>query len=65
MKKHIYYTYLGENGTITTQIKLEGAYSVTKYMLVADNNKKLTKDNINFVKMIMVPASEADLWYEV
>ena len=45
MRKETYYTYLGENGTITTPVFLEGIYSIKKYRLIADKNKKLTIEN--------------------
>lgn len=65
MVKTPLYTYLGTNGTITSPVHLEDIYYVLKYRLEADTNKFLTKDNINFVKMITVPADEIDEWKEV
>lgn len=65
MRKEIYYTYLGENGTITTPVFLEGIYSIKKYRLIADKNKKLTKNNKSFVYSVTVSSSDLDLWYEV
>jgi hypothetical protein len=65
MRKEIYYTYLGENGTITTPVFLEGIYSIKKYRLIADKNKKLTKNNKSFVYSVTVSPSDLDLWYEV
>lgn len=65
MKKTPLYTYLGTNGTITTPIHLEGIYCVIKYRLEAEINKVLTKDDINFVKTVVVPEEEVDLWREV
>lgn len=59
------YTYLGTNGTITSPIHLEDIYYTVKYRLEADSNKFLTKDGINLVKMVMVPADEVDEWKEV
>jgi len=59
------YQYLGVNGTITSPVYLEGIYSVKKYQLQAEENKKLTKDNVNFVKSVLVPEDELDLWKEV
>lgn len=59
------YTYLGTNGTITSPIHLEDIYYTVKYRLEADSNKFLTKDGINLVKMVVVPADEVDEWKEV
>ena len=59
------YQYLGTNGIITSPVYLEGIYSVKKYQLQAEENKKLTKDNVNFVKSVLVPEDELDLWKEV
>jgi len=59
------YTYLGTNGTITSPIHLEDIYYTVKYRLEADSNKFLTKDGMNLVKMVIVPADEVDEWKEV
>lgn len=48
MKQRNVYTYLGQNGVLTTPIFLEGIYSVKKIELIADQYKILTKDGINF-----------------
>jgi hypothetical protein len=32
---------------------------------VADENKMLTKDGINFKKIVVVPAEQVQEWYEV
>lgn len=65
MTKTLFYTYLGTNGTLTTPIHLPNVYCIKKYQLVADNKKKLTKDNKTFVKAITIPIDELELWYEV
>jgi hypothetical protein len=39
MQKELRYLYLGENGTVLTPIKLEGIYSVKKYLLIAEEGK--------------------------
>lgn len=65
MKKETYYTYLGNNGTITTSVYLEGIYSIKKYMIIADKDKKLTKDGKTFQKTILIPATDLELWYEI
>lgn len=59
------YTYLGTNGTITSPVHLEDIYFILKYRLEAAPSKYLTKDNINFVKRVTVPADEVDQWKEV
>lgn len=65
MKKIGYYTYLGTNGTITSPVHLEDIYYTKKYQLVADEGFVLTKDDKNFVKMVMVLEDEVELWKEV
>ena len=65
MVKTKMYQYLGTNGIITSPVYLEGIYSVKKYQLQAEENKNLTKDNVNFVKSVLVPEDELDLWKEV
>jgi hypothetical protein len=65
MKKSIIYTYLGENGTLTSSIYLPGIYSIKKYELSADVDKQLTKDNKNFFSRVIVTESDLKNWYEV
>lgn len=65
MRKTLYYTYLGVNGTITSPVLLEGIYAVKKYQLIASDGKVLTKDNKNYVDSIMIPESDLELWKEV
>ena len=66
MKKEILYTYLGTNGTITTPIRLEGAYCVRKIRISADVGKVLTKDfGTNYVYSAIIPEEEVDLWVEI
>ena len=64
MKQIKYYTYLGENGTITSPIFLPGIYSVCKVHLEADEGMVLT-NGIKTVKAIVVPESELKTWKEV
>lgn len=64
MIKTTLYTYLGENGTITSPIKLD-LYSIKKYKLQAENKKRLTKDGENFYYSVVVPESDIDNWSEV
>jgi|GEM_PF-2181460 len=65
MTKTVYYVYLGTNGTITSPVHLEDVYYIRKYLLTAEDGKKLTKDNKNFVDSVMIPEGELDLWKEV
>lgn len=65
MKKENIYEYLGTNGVLQTPINLEGIYKIEKIRLIADSDKKLTKDGIHFYFNIVIPKSELDLWYEV
>ena len=65
MRKTLYYTYLGVNGTITSPVLLEGIYAVKKYQLIASDGKVLTKDDKNYIDSIMIPESDLDLWREV
>ncbi len=65
MKKIIYYTYLGDRGTLTTQLFIPGAANVKKIFLVAEEGKKLTIDNVNFIDSVLIPESELALWKEV
>ena len=65
MQKEIYYTYLGTNGTITSPVHLEDIYYTVKYSLTAEGNKMLTKDNKNFVKRVLIPEADLELWSEV
>ena len=65
MRKTLYYTYLGVNGTITSPVLLEGVYAVKKYQLIASDGKVLTKDDKNYVDSIMIPESDLELWKEI
>ena len=65
MTKFTYYTYLGTNGTLTTPIHLKDIYSIKTYLLVASDNKLLTKDGINTCKSIEISEEELDQWYEI
>ena len=59
------YVYLGTNGTICSPVHLENIYFVKKVQLVADVNKALTKDDVNYTNMIIIPESEVNDWHEV
>lgn len=65
MQKIALYTYLGTNGTITSPVHLEDIYYVKKYKLIADRNKRLTKDNKNFYEEVLISEDELDEWREV
>lgn len=65
MVKNLNYLYLGDNGTILSPVKLTEILYVTKYKLLADPGKILTKDDKNFYKSIVIPESELELWKEV
>lgn len=65
MKKTPIYTYLGENGTITSLIHLKDIYSIKKIQLTADPYKALTKNGIDKEQIVTVPEEEVELWYEI
>lgn len=65
MKKQVLYQYLGTNGTILSPIHLEDVYYIRKLRLSADKNKRLTKDNVNFVKSVIIPEEEESEWKEL
>lgn len=65
MTKTVLYEYLGTNGTLLTPIHLEDVYYIRKYRLHADDGKKLTKDNKNFVISVIIPEDELEEWKEV
>ena len=60
MTKTVLYTYLGTNGTILSPIHLEDIYYVRKLQLLADNNKRLTKNGKDFVQSVVIPEDELD-----
>ena len=65
MTKIVMYEYLGTNGTILSHIHLEDIYYVRKLQLLADNNKRLTKNGKDFVQSVVIPEDELDQWKEV
>lgn len=65
MTKTILYQYLGTNGTILSPVHLEDIYYVRKVRLTADVNKRLTKNNKDYVQSVVVPEDEVELWKEV
>ena len=58
MTKIVMYEYLGTNGTILSPIHLEDIYYVRKLQLLADNNKRLTKNGKDFVQNVIIPEEE-------
>lgn len=65
MTKIVMYEYLGTNGTILSPIHLEDIYYVRKLQLLADNNKRLTKNGKDFVQSVVIPEEELNQWKEV
>lgn len=65
MTKHVMYTYLGTNGTITSMIHLEDVYYIRRIELIADKGMVLTKDGKTFTSTVLVPEDEVDEWQEV
>ena len=65
MTKIVMYEYVGTNGTILSPIHLEDIYYVRKLQLLADNNKRLTKNGKDFVQSVVIPEDELDQWKEV
>ena len=66
MTKFVHYTYLGATGgVLSTPLFIEGAYSVKKYHLIADDGCLLTKDGIIFRPTAIANETDIDEWYEV
>ena len=65
MTKIVMYVFLGTNGTFLSPIHLEDIYYVRKLQLLADNNKRLTKNGKDFVQSVVIPEDELDQWKEV
>lgn len=64
MIKEYTYTYLGENGILTTPIFLPNVPCIKKVSLKASPGKKLKKDDI-IVTNITVLESEINEWTEI
>lgn len=64
MRKCELFTYLGENGTVTTSIRIPGVPCVIKYSLEADKGKILTNGHIQAYTQV-VPERELPNWYEI
>lgn len=65
MTKIVMYEYLGTNGTILSPVHLEDIYYIRKLRLIADSDKRLTKNGKDFVQNVIVPEDELDQWKEV
>lgn len=66
MEKEIVYRYMGSNGIIESSIQLIGIPATILYRLIADYNKKLTRDGKEFFSISpLVPENELKEWYEV
>ena len=66
MEKEIVYRYMGSNGIIESSIQLTGIPVTKLYRLIADYNKKLTRDGKEFFSISpLVPEDELEEWYEV
>lgn len=65
MEKTLYYTYLGNNGSIQSIVELEGVPNVKHYLLRSENGKVITKDGINFFTEIFIPYKDLENWYEI
>lgn len=59
-----YFTYLGENGSITSPIYLPNIYSICKVQIEADEGFMLT-DGKKIVKATIIPESELNNWREI
>lgn len=59
-----YYTYLGENGSITSPVFLPNIYSICKIQLEADEGYVLTNGE-KTTKAILVPEREVGNWTEI
>lgn len=65
MKKIIYYTYLGTNGTLKSTIHLKDIYNIKTYLLISDEKKLLTKDGKKTYASIEIQEDELLDWYEI
>ena len=65
MTKIVMYEYLGTNGTILSPVHLEDIYYIRKLRLIADVNKRLTKNDKDYCQAVFIPEEELDQWKEV
>lgn len=64
MTKQEIYTYLGDNGTISTSVYLPGVSCITKYLLTADEGKVVTNGKI-VNKFYIVTERDLPNWHEI
>lgn len=64
MRQAVYYTYLGDKGTVTTYLQIPGAFSIKKIMLFSDKDKILT-DGKMFTTSVLIPETDLHLWREI
>lgn len=65
MEKDVVYRYIGTNGVIDSEIYLPGVASTKLYRLIADYNKRVTKDGKEYYTVSpLVPEDELEEWYE-
>ncbi len=66
MIKQNYYTYFGENGTVSTLVLLQGVPKITKVCLTADEGHILRgKETGVKLKTVTVSESQVDSWEEI
>lgn len=65
MTQEVLYLYLGTNGSILSPVHLEDTYYVRRIRLRASENKRLTKNNIDFYQTIVVAEDDVEHWIEV
>lgn len=58
------YRYLGRNGMITTQVRLDGVEPILMYVLTADNEKMLYNGE-RYTKSTEIFADDLNQWQEV
>ena len=59
-----YFTYLGENGSITSPVFLPGIYSICNVQLEAEEGFVLT-NGTKTTKAITIPEREVENWHEI
>ncbi len=64
MKKNVIYRYLGANGVVDTPIRIEGAYSVKMYELIAEGRHTLSNGDVQ-INRVVIPQEDLELWHEI
>lgn len=64
MLKQTLYTYLGNNGFVTTPVVLEGLPFMKRICLAAEKDNILIKDGVKR-KTVTVPEKDVENWVEV